>query len=355
VVRPTPMIPVASQPSASSSAMPVMPRRRTRAPIVVAAALVTLVGGVVAWRIGARPRQARAAEPAVVAARAAPPAPPTVMVAEVPPSPAAPSVAAIEPTIPEPTIPEPAAAEPDAVEPTAEPASDPVAAGDPAAKLGRSVTAAKRPIVRVKLATRREPPRPIKRVAAISAPAPAAAAAAAEPIAVAPAAPAAPPPAPVMEASPPPPVVAAAEAPRPSAPATEMPMTMPMAPPAQLPLGLARPAPAGSFDATPSIASLDVKGSLSPSVVRRSIERTLGAMRSCYRTAAKAGGTTPEVELKVSFEIDENSLATQVATGGASFGSLAGCAAGITGKIRTPEAPDVGTAQVTVVIRFRPS
>jgi hypothetical protein len=44
-----------------------------------------------------------------------------------------------------------------------------------------------------------------------------------------------------------------------------------------------------------------------------------------------------------------------VLTGGAGFGSLASCAAGVTSQIRTSEAPDVGTVQVTVVIRFRPS
>jgi hypothetical protein len=113
---------------------------------------------------------------------------------------------------------------------------------------------------------------------------------------------------------------------------------------------------AGSLDAIPAITSRDVRGSLSPSVVRRSVERTLSAMRSCYHAAAGARHATDAVELKLTFQIDEDSRATQVATGGDSFGSLASCAAAVvTSKIRTQEAPDVGTAQVTVVIRFRPS
>jgi hypothetical protein len=111
----------------------------------------------------------------------------------------------------------------------------------------------------------------------------------------------------------------------------------------------------GTLDATPAIVTLDVKGSLSPSIVRRSVDRTLASLRACYRTAARAGRATPAVELQLTFDIDENSRATQVATSGASFGSLSGCATGVMSKIRTSEAPDVGTARVMVVIRFRPS
>jgi hypothetical protein len=124
-------------------------------------------------------------------------------------------------------------------------------------------------------------------------------------------------------------------------------------PPAPIPVP-PRPSP-GSLDAVASVTSLDVKGSLSPAIVRRSVERALGALRSCYRAAARAGGTTPAIELQLRFEIDENGLATQVATGGAVFGSLGTCATGVASKIRTPTAPDVGTAQVTVGIRFQPS
>ncbi|MEO7730256.1 MAG: hypothetical protein ABIY55_04740, partial [Kofleriaceae bacterium] len=135
--------------------------------------------------------------------------------------------------------------------------------------------------------------------------------------------------------------------------ATEPPSGLPPpAPPVQL---KSAPPPRGSLDATPGVVSLEVKGSLSPSIVRRSVERTLSSLRACYRVAARAGGNTPAVELRLAFEIDENSLATHVTTAGASFGSFASCAAGVAGQIRTQEAPDVGTAQVIVVIGFRPS
>lgn len=132
--------------------------------------------------------------------------------------------------------------------------------------------------------------------------------------------------------------------------------TGPVAPPVPAaPVAPTTPAGPGTLDATPAIVSLDVKGSLSPSIVRRSVDRTLGALRACYRTAARAGSATPDIELQLTFEIDENRLATQVAAGGASFGSLASCATGVMGQLRTSAAPDVGTAQVTVVVRFRPS
>jgi len=131
----------------------------------------------------------------------------------------------------------------------------------------------------------------------------------------------------------------------------------PAAAPGTAPSTLPAVAPSGpgSFDAVPSITALGVKGSLSPSLVRRSVDRVLTALRACYRTAARAGGATPAIELQLTFEIDENGLATQVATSGAPFGSLPGCVADVAGQIRTQEAPDVGTAHVTVSLRFRPS
>ncbi|HEX8114574.1 MAG TPA: hypothetical protein VF516_42885, partial [Kofleriaceae bacterium] len=117
------------------------------------------------------------------------------------------------------------------------------------------------------------------------------------------------------------------------------------------------PAPVGpgSLDAVPALDKLDVRGSLASSVVKRSMERHLGSLRACYQTAARAGNTTPAVDLMVSLEIDENGAATHVMTSGPGFGSLASCAAGVLGGIHTQQAPDTGTAQVSVLIRFRPS
>jgi hypothetical protein len=162
-------------------------------------------------------------------------------------------------------------------------------------------------------------------------------------------------PAPEPAAPPAPPAEAPAPAPPAPAPAAPPRTAAPVATPK--PAAPAKPAATspGALDATPSVVSVEVKGSLSPTIVRRSVERTLPALRTCYRMAARAAKATPAVDLRLSFEIDENSLATQVQTSGANFGSLATCAAGVTSQIRTQEAPDVGTAQVTAVIRFRPS
>ena len=229
----------------------------------------------------------------------------------------------------------------------AAPAASGAADADPAAG---HATAKKLP-ARPKPAVRR----PAKRAAAISAPpvgalAPRAdAAAAVAVIALSPAAgapPASAPPA--AEASHANRIEAAAEPAPPLLPAAIASVVKPVVAPAS-------PASPGSLDAVASITALDVKGPLSPSIVRRSVDRTLSQLRACYRTAARAGGATPAVELQLVFEIDENGLATRVVATGATFGSLASCAAGVAGQIRTQEAPDVGTAHVTVGIRFRPS
>ncbi|MBA2542792.1 MAG: serine/threonine protein kinase [Deltaproteobacteria bacterium] len=116
------------------------------------------------------------------------------------------------------------------------------------------------------------------------------------------------------------------------------------------------PADTGSLDATPSIASLDVNGPLPSSVVRRGVERIIPALRACYRAAAKAGGKTPLVNVSVSFEIDESSVATGIsAARGTAFGSLHGCVRGAVSRLQTQQAPDVGTVQVVLALTFRPT
>jgi hypothetical protein len=139
------------------------------------------------------------------------------------------------------------------------------------------------------------------------------------------------------------------------APPPPPPPATPAVAPAVGPQVAAAPAVPRSFDAVPEIASVDLQGSLPASVARRSVERVLPGLRACYASAARAGRAAPAIELRLSFEVDENSVATHVATGDVGFGSLARCAAGVAGQIHTTQAPDVGTARVVVVIRFRPS
>ncbi|CAN5891985.1 hypothetical protein BH11MYX2_BH11MYX2_33880 [soil metagenome] len=114
------------------------------------------------------------------------------------------------------------------------------------------------------------------------------------------------------------------------------------------------PLPTGSMDATPSIANLDVNGPLPASVVRRGVERALPALRACYRAAATSQKQTTLVSLTLAFEIDESSVATGVSGGASKFGSLGSCTRGAIGHVQTQQAPDVGTAQVAVTIKFMP-
>ncbi|HET7501856.1 MAG TPA: serine/threonine-protein kinase, partial [Kofleriaceae bacterium] len=344
--------------------LPRAPSRRTRLPVVIGAIAIGALSGVVAWRqlVVAPTAAARARD------RGAPGNPlpgPTVVAAHTtapsaenrPATASAPAAAA-----PVPTSAEAAAAppEPPAGEPTDPPAS---ASGDDrpddgaaiamalatAPARGGHTAALKRPLVRIKPPLRRDPARPGKRVGLATGATGAAIAPAVGPAEATP--PAAPEAGSAAAHAEPPAEREATAAVQPA------PAALPASAPPPLPLPTPPPPPPspGTLDATPSIGALDVKGSLSPAIVRRSIERTLGSLRACYRTAARAAGSTPAVDLRLSFEIDENSLATRVAASGGSLGSLASCATQVTGQIRTPEAPDVGTAQVIVVIRFRPS
>jgi eukaryotic-like serine/threonine-protein kinase len=302
-----------------SAVLPVTPMRSVpprRIGIVIASALVSGVVGVAAyWKLAGRmaQRPAAAARSDLAAAEpiTAPASPPAA-------STAPPAVAAS--ATPPPTA--PAAAPEHPIEPAVE----------------HPVAAIKHPVVRPKTPTR--PPRPGRRVAT-------AAPGSAPPRGVAPAAP---PAAEPLAAAP----TAAGE------PAGEPPVAAEIAaapPRAAAPSGPAGPVAVGpgSLDAVPAFESLDVRGSLSTSVVKRSMERQLASLRACYQTAARAGNATPAVDLKISLEIDENGAATHVTTSGTGFGSLASCAAGVVGGIHTQQAPDTGTAQVLVLIRFRPS
>jgi serine/threonine-protein kinase len=325
-------------PSAESRAATLRSLTPRRLAIVVSSALLTGLLGAIAWT-----RITERHAPALTAAPSSDEAPPAA------PPPATPAAQASSEVAHPPAVtaapgadPAGAAAEPPATEP---PATEPELAATPASTI-RKQPLRPRPLIR------REPPRPGKRVA----------------LATAPAAPAAPvvrggtsaaSPAPEGETAP----VAVPGSPDPGgerAPAAPAPAPQPPAPaPAPAPAPVAprpvSPAGPGSLDATPEVATLDVKGSLSPSVVRRGVERQFASLRACYQAAARAGQATPSIDLRVTFEIDENSIVTHVNAGGTSFGSLARCATSAIGQIRTQEAPDVGIAQVSVIIRFRPS
>jgi hypothetical protein len=109
----------------------------------------------------------------------------------------------------------------------------------------------------------------------------------------------------------------------------------------------------GSLDATPAFSKLSVDGSLTTTEVQAALARTLESLRSCYRGAAKRANQTPEVSLRVSFEIDEGARASGVRVAGDTVG-VAPCVKEAIGGVRTRVAPDVGTVSVSTVIRFKP-
>jgi hypothetical protein len=116
-----------------------------------------------------------------------------------------------------------------------------------------------------------------------------------------------------------------------------------------------KPEPAGSLDAVASVSGIDVKGPLQDSEVRRGAGRVLSAFRTCYRVAAKSAGKTPEARVRLTFEIDESRSAKSIKAGGSSLPGLTSCVVEAARKIRTRIAPDVGTAQVTVLVEFEPT
>jgi hypothetical protein len=136
-------------------------------------------------------------------------------------------------------------------------------------------------------------------------------------------------------------------------------MAAPAAPPPRPAITAAPIAPAivrpGSLDAVPSFAKVAVDGSLTTTEVRNALARTLDTLRSCYRGAAKRANQTPDVSIRVSFEIDEGARASGVRISGGDWLGLGTCAKQAIGDVRTRVAPDVGTVSVSAVIRFKPT
>jgi eukaryotic-like serine/threonine-protein kinase len=298
-------------------------RRRKRA--IAAAAVVTALG-IGAWAAIAGGRDTPPAQTAEVAAatpgQPAAPAPTPVPAVAVPSTePTLPMAAHLPPP---PSVPAPAAAAP------IEEAPDEVAlAGPPDAGI-----AAQRRVQRPRVvpAPARTAPPPARR-----APAPSVATATAR---TAPELPAPPPtttaPAPATTPAPAPPARVA----------TQIPPTGPARAPA--------PPKLGSLDAVPSIGAVDISGGLQGSVVRRTVERVLGGYRDCYRSAARSARRTPEGQVRISFEIDENGLVRDVRANGTLLPGLAACMQNATSRLRTRIAPDVGVAHANIVIAFEP-
>jgi eukaryotic-like serine/threonine-protein kinase len=114
------------------------------------------------------------------------------------------------------------------------------------------------------------------------------------------------------------------------------------------------PPPAGSLDAIPSIRSVEVRGSLQGSVVRRTIEHALGRYRACYRRAARDAARTSAATLRLDLQIDESGMVGAVAVGSAPLPGLGRCVEAATARLRSPITPDVGVAHATLLLGFEP-
>ncbi len=322
--------------SSTSSRFPTAPAKRRKGPVVVAGFIAILAGGGGAY-FWQRSNASEPADQTVAATETAPtPAPTTPTVpAPTPTPPPAPPAAETTPPPAEPPPVEPTVAEPTATAPAPVVPKRVVGPATPAPKPAapKIVTPPSRPAI-----AKAEPTAPVVQVEpakpgsattpAIETPTTKPGSAAAEPK-------------PAVEVP-----VAPKELPRP-APGSAVP---PVPPPKPAVVDI------GSLDATPTIASLDVNGPLPSSVVRRGVERILPSLRACYRAAAKTGQKTPPINLSLSFEIDENSAATNVsAARGTAFGTLQGCVRGAVSRLTTQQAPDVGTVQVQLAITFKPT
>ncbi len=118
----------------------------------------------------------------------------------------------------------------------------------------------------------------------------------------------------------------------------------PQPPAVKKPLGL---------DARVQTSAITVTGPLPRSAVDRAVDRVAPAFGDCYRQAARRAGGGAAGTAQVRFTIDESKAARGVAVTGAPLG-ISGCIAGALSRLRTREAPDVGTAKVSFTIRFTP-
>ncbi|HEY5952529.1 MAG TPA: protein kinase [Kofleriaceae bacterium] len=156
---------------------------------------------------------------------------------------------------------------------------------------------------------------------------------------------------PPVAPSAPPPVAAGSAAGSAAAKSAPLPPAKITAAPAPAPAEIAGP---GTLDAVPAFSKVAVDGSLTTTEVQSALARTLDVLRACYRGAAKRANQTPDVSVKISFEIDEGARATGVRVSGDALG-IGACVKDAIGGVRTRVAPDVGTVSVSAVVRFKPT
>ena len=127
----------------------------------------------------------------------------------------------------------------------------------------------------------------------------------------------------------------------------------PNPPPAPVQRTVERPTPPPVLDATVSLAAASVsRGTLPTSDVSRAASRALDDYRACYRSAARRAGRDAAGTIIVRFEVDTRGRFRDVRPSPGPLPGLATCVAQASEGLRTRNAPDTGTAQASMQVRF---
>jgi hypothetical protein len=102
------------------------------------------------------------------------------------------------------------------------------------------------------------------------------------------------------------------------------------------------------------LAGLRIRGALADDEVKNAVDRVMPALRTCYRTSARAALASPAVTARMSLAIDESRRATNVHAEAAGMPALAACAATAFEQLRVMTSPDTGGVTVTLDLAFVP-
>ena len=142
-------------------------------------------------------------------------------------------------------------------------------------------------------------------------------------------------------------------APNPEATSATAADTTPASAPRPTPVAPPAPAPPPVLDATVQITSVSVaRGSLPAGDVSRAAARALDNYRNCYRSGARRAQRDANGAVTLRFEIDTRGRFRNVRASSFSLPGVSSCVAQASEGLRTRRAPDTGTAQTTMQVRF---
>lgn len=102
-----------------------------------------------------------------------------------------------------------------------------------------------------------------------------------------------------------------------------------------------------------NVESLNVRGSLAASSVRRALDRLRPSLVDCYGQAAQQAGRNHFGRVQLAVTIDETGRVRSPRVYGGGLPGLDNCLTGVAGKLVTG-APDTGTVAASLVLRFTP-